>query len=93
VDFESNWTGSARRDPKSIVDYLARVNFDAVDYVVGAIVQRAESLTSTPYVGDIWERCGTRETRVVIEGSYRIFFEVDRDESLVTIRKILHVRQ
>jgi plasmid stabilization system protein ParE len=93
VDFESNWTGSARRDLKSIIDYLGRFNPDAVDYVVGAVVERADALTSAPYVGDIWERCGRRETRVIVQGSYRIFFEVDPDESLVTIRKILHVRQ
>ena len=93
MDFEVHWPVSARRALKRIVDYLMRTDEEAVPVVVGPILQKIDSLAGSPYTGDVWQRAGSREIRVTLAGSYRIFFEVDPEEHSVTIRNLLHVRQ
>jgi len=93
MDFSVHWPARARRDLKRIVDYWKRVDADAIPHAVGPIVEKIESLAESPYSGDIWQRSGGFELRVIVAGSYRVFFDLDPHERVINIRKIQHVRE
>jgi plasmid stabilization system protein ParE len=91
--FESSWSPAARRDLKLAIEQLEEIDPDAAPLVLGSVLQKIESLSESPYSGDISRKVGSREFRHTFAGKYRIFFEVDPAEQTITIHHIRHVRQ
>jgi plasmid stabilization system protein ParE len=93
MDFTVRWTARALRDVTRAAGYVRRQDPDAVGPATDPIIDKVASLAAFPYSGDIEDRSGAREIRVVPAGSYRIYFELDPDAKTVTVRAVRHVRQ
>jgi plasmid stabilization system protein ParE len=83
---EPEWSPTARRDVKRIVQWLAQIDPDAVPLAIEPVFRKIDSLADAPYTGEIWDKMGSREFRATLTGKYRIFFEFDPIDQTIVIQ-------
>ena len=77
----------ADRGLREIVEFIARDNPDAAERVGFAVLERA-ALKAFPTLGRRVR--GTREDRVLVEGSILIFYRSDATALVVEIKRFWH---
>jgi plasmid stabilization system protein ParE len=55
-----------------------------------AILDHLDAIAQQPYMGAVYERDRTGETREVVCGSYRIFYSVDEAASRIDVTLVWH---
>lgn len=75
--FQIDWTQRARQVLKAIIDYIAQDNSSAVEKLRIRILARTEVLRGSPRVGQRFDAESDHEVRQLVDGNYRIFYEID----------------
>jgi toxin ParE1/3/4 len=84
------WTFNAEGDLKSIHEYISLDSEFYAIKIVDRIYARALILESQMYVGRVVPEFAISTVRELIEGNYRIIYEIDGD-SMVSILRVFHV--
>ena len=79
------WSRRAKRDLLSIGDFIARNSPEIARRFTQKLVDRAKQASRFPDSGRIVPEYGQRNLRELIEGNYRIVYEVDRKRRSVTV--------
>jgi toxin ParE1/3/4 len=87
-EYRLRLSAQAGRDLREIVEFIARDNPAAAERVGLALLERAELLKTFPTLGRRVR--GTREDRVLVEGSILIFYRSDATARVVEIKRFWH---
>ena len=74
------WTDLAIEDLKSIHDYISRDSKFYADRFVTKLINRVGQLENHPQSGRIVPEFGKEDIRELIEGNYRIIFQIKVDQ-------------
>jgi addiction module RelE/StbE family toxin len=78
-----NWTKKALKDLRAINDYISLDStFYAVRFI-SKLIERVEQLTEFPESGRIVPEKKDPEIRELIEGNYRIFYQLNKEKIIV----------
>jgi len=77
-----NWTSIAIADLKSIAEYIARDSKRYAKLQVQKISQRVKDLKQHPQTGKIVPEINEQNVRELIEGNYRIIYEIVNAERI-----------
>lgn len=83
------WSDDALSDVANIAEYVSQDSVRYANRLVSRFFDRAEILTKFPHVGRVVPELGDEDVRELIEGKYRIIYEV-LDENSVTILNVVH---
>ena len=83
-------TPRARLDLQSIVEYIAKDNPAAAVRVGEALIESALKIGNFPYMGRRVPELESEGCREVIEGVYRIVYELSTDQKVVKILRFWH---
>ncbi len=70
------WSAEARQDLKEISHYITRDNPRAARQWIEKLRKRARQAASMPRSGRIVPEIGRDDTREVLEGAYRILYQI-----------------
>jgi toxin ParE1/3/4 len=87
-EYRLRLSAQADRDMREIVEFIARDNPAAAERVGLTLLERAELLKTFPTLGRRVR--GTREDRVLVEGSILIFYRPDATARVVEIKRFWH---
>jgi len=73
------WSARARQDLKDIGHYIARDNPQAARRWIEKIRIRAQQAASMPRSGRIVPEIGREDIREVLEGAYRIVYQINNN--------------
>lgn len=90
MDRELIWSQRASADMKEIHDWIAQHSPPAAARIVNEIIERVELLKTVPRMGRVYPKAGKPETRVIVCGKYRVFYDVREDDSGVEILTVRH---
>jgi plasmid stabilization system protein ParE len=88
MDFTVTWTATAFADLEEIVTGIARRSQSGAERIRLGILKHVESLRVVPYIGPIYPRDRTRQTREISFEKYRVFYRVKEDSKSVVILRI-----
>lgn len=83
------WSDDALSDVANIAEYVSQDSVRYANRLVSQFFERAEILSKFPRVGRIVPELGIDEVRELMEGNYRIIYEV-LDENSVAILNVVH---
>ena len=83
------WSQSSLDDLKAIFDYISRDSRTYAQKTVEKIYDRTSLLSSQPYVGRIVPEYNSPSIRELLEGAYRIIYEIEKDGE-VSILRVFH---
>ncbi|HMY22059.1 MAG TPA: type II toxin-antitoxin system RelE/ParE family toxin [Polyangium sp.] len=72
------WSARARRDLKEIAKYIARDNPIAARRWIEKLRVRAQQAATMPRTGRIVPEIGRENIREVLQGSYRIVYQINQ---------------
>ena len=81
-----SWTNRSIQDLKSIYDYISLDSTFYAARFISKLIKRVDILIEFPESGRMVPEKNTPEIRELIEGNYRIFYRLRKDE--VTILRI-----
>jgi addiction module RelE/StbE family toxin len=90
MDFKVVWTDSAISDLKEICDYIARDKPNAAEKVGRGILEHVKLLETFPLIGPAYPQRSSGRIREIVNGNYRIFYEVVDQEKVVYLLRIWH---
>ena len=90
MDFEVIWTDRASADLEAIFNYISEHNHSAARKVVQEVVDRVELLRTSPRMGKKYKRKSAADTRVIVSGKHRVYYNVLPDEQRVEILTVWH---
>jgi len=94
MHFKISWAGRARIEMSSAIAYMAERDPGWASTCRSKISERSDALKTAPYVSSIFRSDSPiGEIREVLAGGFRIFFTVNEQRKIITIRRIFHVRQ
>jgi toxin ParE1/3/4 len=73
------WTEFAVEDLRLIHDYISKDSKRYADRLIDRIMERATQLETQPYSGRVVPEFNVATIRELIEGNYRIIYEVNSD--------------
>jgi toxin ParE1/3/4 len=90
VEYNIVWSEPARSHLQGAVRYVAERNSSAAQRIGKAIVQHVEILRLFPFIGPVYERDETGQTREILCKNYRIFYQVNETARRVEILAVWH---
>ncbi len=85
------WTQYAIEDLESIHDYIAKDSAYYANKLVDKIIDKVELLYNHPLLGRVVPEFEIETVRELIEGSYRIIYQLDQDT--ISVARIHHSSQ
>lgn len=82
------WTKSAIKDLKIIYDYVSNDSSKIAEIIISKIILRVDQLRKFPNSGRVVPELNNINIREIIEGNYRVIYEVRN--SHVSILRIHH---
>jgi toxin ParE1/3/4 len=79
---EITWDDYALENVQEIYDYIAKDSIHYAEIQIEKILQRIESLKTHPLAGRVVPELGVNEVRELIEGHYRIMYELFSETSI-----------
>ena len=83
------WTAQAYNDLREIHDFIAIDSEKLADYMSDKIHERTLILRTFPAIGRVVPEINSLKIRELIEGKYRIIYEII-DEEVILIQAIRH---
>jgi toxin ParE1/3/4 len=83
------WTSQAYNDLKEIYDFIALDSPKLADYMRDKIYERTLILRTFPSIGRIVPEIQSPKIRELIEGKYRVVYEIIADE-IILIQAVRH---
>lgn len=90
MEFHVSWSFRARNSLKSIFNHIAQDNLPAAEKLRVRILGQTDVLRGSPRIGQRFASAPEREIRQLVEGNYRIFYEIDELRSRVLILTVRH---
>ena len=90
LDFKITWASGAHSDFRKILEYISDDNPEASVRVGEAIMARINQLKSQPRMGSRIPEEPTHESRQLVQGNYRIIYQVDESSRCIDIIRIWH---
>ena len=88
------WSETAERELSEIFDHLAEaVSSEAAMQIVERILSRGEQMAAFPESGREVGDFSSPSIREVVEGPYRIVYEINRDEDRIEVLAVFHGRR
>lgn len=88
------WSEAAERELSEIYDYLAEAaSPESAMTAVERILARGDQIVTFPESGREVEDFASPSIREVVEGPYRIVYEIDRDEDRIEVLAVFHGRR
>jgi addiction module RelE/StbE family toxin len=84
------WSERAVADLEQIGSYIAKDSVRYAGMVVGKLFSRTEILKTNPYLGRMVPEFSNAAIRELIEGSYRIVYQVNSAQDAVQIITVHH---
>lgn len=84
------WTEHAIEDLKSIHDYISKDSSIYADRQVDKIITRVDQLENFPCSGRVVPEFNSEFLRELIEGNYRIVYQINSDLNSIGIVRIHH---
>jgi len=81
-----NWTELAVQDLRDIHDYIAKDSKFYADRYIDKLIDRVDQLESQPKSGRIVPEFGIISIREIIEGNYRIVYQINNSSSISILR-------
>jgi toxin ParE1/3/4 len=82
------WSPVAVADLEAIADYIAKDSPDRASLFCDRIIEVAERLASFPQAGTAIPEIGSRTSRQLVVGSYRLLYELEQDR--VVVAAVVH---
>jgi toxin ParE1/3/4 len=89
MDWQLIWSERARSDLNEIHQYIAQHNTETARRTINEVLERVELLQTVPRMGRVYKAVDQIETRVIVCGKYRVFYdlnEADRQVEILTVR-------
>jgi addiction module RelE/StbE family toxin len=86
-----HWTNTALDHLLDIYDYIARDSPEYADRTVDRLTQRSDYIKDFPEAGRRVPEYDRKDTREVIEGSYRIIYRIKKEQ--IDVLAVFHGRQ
>ena len=83
---EINWTELALQDLRDIYDYISKDSVFYADRYIDKLIERVDQLESNPKSGRVVPEFGILTIRELIEGNYRIVYQINNTRSISIIR-------
>ena len=83
------WTELSTSDLKEIFDYIADDSIRYASITTNRIYQRVQPIIDNPYIGRMVPEFSDKSIREVIEGNYRIIYNII-SKSQVDILRVYH---
>ena len=83
---EISWTELALQDLRDIFDYIAKDSVFYADRYIDKLIERVDQLESNPKSGRVVPEFGILTLRELIEGNYRIVYQINSSQSISIIR-------
>ena len=80
------WSRRALDDLQSVFEFVSKDSDRYAERLVDALVERTEILTQQPYVGRMVPEWEDEAIRELIEGNYRIFYNVTETKDIFILR-------
>jgi plasmid stabilization system protein ParE len=90
MEYRVTWSRRARNTLKAIQDHIAEDNVAAAIRLAERIVARTDLLQTTPRIGVLYPVGDDREIRQLVEGNYRIFYQIREQSGQVLIMTVWH---
>ena len=81
-----NWTDFAVQDLRDIYDYIAKDSKYYADRYIDKLIERVDQLISQPKSGRVVPEFGLLTIRELIEGNYRIVYQINNSSSISILR-------
>ena len=85
------WTNHAVKQLSAIFNYISEDSSTYAKISIDKITRRSEQIEKFPYSGKIVQEYRNHNIREIIEGSYRIIYNIKKNQ--IDILSIIHVRQ
>lgn len=86
------WTANARENLAEISEYLEEYSSYFADTIIKRIFSRTDQLTNFPEMGRMIPEIDLPEFRELLEGNYRIMYEL-LDDDIILIQRVIHQAQ
>ncbi|MHC1776495.1 MAG: type II toxin-antitoxin system RelE/ParE family toxin [Lentimicrobium sp.] len=83
------WTESSLADLKEIFDYIADDSIRYASITVNRLYQRAQVIAINPSIGRIVPEFNIKTMRELIEGNYRIIYQI-KNKLQIDILRVIH---
>lgn len=83
------WTETATREIIEIGEYLEEYSSYYARKIVQQLYIRTSQLSSFPQMGRVIPEIGRGKYRELIEGNYRLMYEI-LDEDIVLVQRVIH---
>jgi len=90
MDFKVIWSEAAIADLRDICSYIARHDPQAANRMGHGILDHVRILASFPFIGPTYPRGSRGSLREIVFRSYRIFYDVCEEQSVVEILHVWH---
>ncbi len=87
------WSERAVADLEQIGSYIAKDSVRYAQMVVGKLFSRTEILKTNPQLGRMVPEFANSTIRELIEGSYRIVYQMDSSQDTVQIITVHHSKK
>ena len=84
------WTEFALEDLRSIHEYISKDSKVYADRQVNKIIKRVEQIENFPRSGRVVPEFNSEFLRELIEGNYRIIYQIYPDSSVIGIVRVHH---
>jgi plasmid stabilization system protein ParE len=84
------WTEAALGQLQTIYDHIARTSPDYALHLVDRLTRKSIQMATFPFSGRMVPEYELNELREVIEGSYRIIYLINVEESRVEVLALIH---
>ncbi len=81
-----NWTDFAVQDLQDIYAYIAKDSKYYADRYIDKLIERVDQLITQPKSGRVVPEFGVLTIRELIEGNYRIVYQINNSSSISILR-------
>lgn len=82
------WTKKSREHLGAIFDYISRDSAQYARRMVDRITSRSKQLAVLPQSGRVVPEFGHSDIREIVEGAYRIIYQVDKPQ--ISVLAVIH---
>jgi plasmid stabilization system protein ParE len=90
VEFKVIWSNAALAEFKAINDYLRARSISGAESVRLSIIDELDAVARHPFMGGVYKRDRSGQTREVVCGSYRIFYSVNEASKAIDVLLVWH---
>lgn len=90
MEFKIVWSNAALAEFKAINDSLRARSISGAESVRLAILDELDAVARHPFMGAVYQRDRSGQTREVVCGSYRIFYSVDESAKEIQVLLAWH---